>query len=197
MSLFVKICGITSESAAMTAAESGADAVGFVFAESPRRVDPARATALAGELPAGLLRVAVFRRPTLTEITNVLDEFDADVVQADFQSLVGLEHLDLLPVYREPVTTQPMQPRFLYEGERSGIGSRVDPEEAARLARGTEMVLAGGLDPGNVGEAIATVQPFGVDVSSGVETSPGVKSPDLIRSFIAAARSAAERLVTT
>lgn len=197
MSLFVKICGITSEAAALTAAEWGADAVGFVFAESPRRVDPARAGALAGELPAGMLRVAVFRRPSAAEIIDVLGEFDADVVQADYQSLVGFGHLDLLPVYREPVTTQPIQPRFLYEGERSGIGARVDLEEAARLARGSEMVLAGGLDPGNVGEVITAVKPYGVDVSSGVETSPGVKSPDLIRSFIAAARSAAERLVTT
>lgn len=197
MSLFVKICGITSALAAHAAAESGADAVGFVFAESPRQVNPAQASALARDLPAGVLRVAVFRRPSIPEIDTVLDEFAADVVQADFQSLVGFARLATLPVYREPVTALPTQPRFIYEGARSGVGSRVDPEQAARLARGNEMVLAGGLDPDNVAGAIAAVKPFGVDVSTGVETAPGDKSPELIRSFVAAARSAAERLVRT
>ena len=196
MSLFVKICGITSPVAASAAVEAGADAVGFVFAESPRRVAPSEARAIAEDLPPGILCVAVFGRPALGEIAAVLDEFDADVVQADHESLDGYEERQILPVYREPVTARPTQLRFLYEGARSGVGARVDESEAARVARFGEMVLAGGLDPGNVGRAITAIRPYGVDVSTGVETAPGVKSPELIGSFVAAARSAAERLVT-
>lgn len=196
MSLFVKICGITSPVAASAAVEAGADAVGFVFAESPRRVAPAEARAIAEDLPPGILCVAVFGRPLLAEIAAVLDEFDADVVQADHESLDGYEERQILPVYRERVTARPTQLRFLYEGARSGVGARVDESEAARVARFGEMVLAGGLDPGNVGRAITAIRPYGVDVSTGVETAPGVKSPELIGSFVAAARSAAERLVT-
>lgn len=196
MSLFVKICGITSAEAADAAIESGADAIGFVFADSPRRIEAAQANAIAEDLPSDVLRVAVFRRPTLSEIGAVLGEFDADVVQADHESLVGFEDRPILPVYHEPVTERPVHPRFLYEGARSGVGTRVDEAEARRLARLGEMVLAGGLDPRNVGASIAAIRPYGVDVSSGVETTPGVKSPELIRSFVAAARSAAERLVS-
>lgn len=196
MTLFVKICGITGVEAAAAAVGSGADALGFVFADSPRRIEPGQANAIAEGLPSGVLRVAVFRRPTPSEIDAVLGEFDADLVQADHESLVGFEDRPLLPVYREPVTERPGHPRFLYEGARSGAGTRVDESEAARVARLGEMVLAGGLDPRNVGAAISAIRPFGVDVSSGVETAPGVKSPELISSFVAAARSAAERLVT-
>lgn len=196
MSLFVKICGITDSSAAAAAVQAGASALGFVFAESPRQLSPTQACALAADLPEGVLRVAVFRRPSLDEIRAVLDEFDADVVQADHESLGGFEDRPTLPVYREPVGERPGHPKFLYEGSRSGAGVRVDMSEAARVARIGEMVLAGGLDPGNVADVITAVRPHGVDVSSGVETAPGVKSPELIVSFVAAARSAAERLVT-
>lgn len=196
MSLFVKICGITNATAAHAAVESGADAVGFVFADSPRRVDPAQARAIGEGLPSGVLRVAVFKRPTLADMATVLDEFDADVVQADHQSLAGYDGRPTLPVYREPLTGRPDHSRFLYEGVTSGVGARVDESEAARVATLGEMVLAGGLDPGNVGAAITAIRPFGVDVSTGVETAPGIKSPELIGSFVAAARAAAERLVT-
>lgn len=196
MSLFVKICGISDEEAGLAAASAGADAVGFVFAESPRQVSPRLAIAISGELPPHLLRVAVFRHPSPTEIEAVLEEFTPDIIQADVASLTGVEGISTLPVFREGGDAVPEGGRFLYEGPLSGVGEGVDLARAADLARLGDMVLAGGLRPDNVGRVIATVRPFGVDVSSGVEDAPGSKDPSLIRSFVAAARTAEERLVS-
>ena len=195
MSLFVKICGITDIDAGMAAAAAGADAVGFVFADSPRQLSPSEALAISGELPPALLRVAVFRDPVLAEIEEVLERFTPDAVQADVGALDGLNDFTTLPVYREGGVEMPDGGRFLYEGLVSGAGQTVDLSKAAAMARLGEMVLAGGLRPDNVGRAIVTVRPHGVDVSSGVETAPGRKDPSLIRSFVAAARAAEERLV--
>lgn len=195
MSLFIKICGITDLGAAQVAVEAGADAIGFVFAASPRRVTPRQALAISGELPANLLRVAVFRRPSSAEIDAALEEFTPDLVQADHDTIRHLEDIATMPVFRDGVDAGPDGGRFLYEGPVSGAGQLVDLERALSVGRLGDMVLAGGLRPDNVGAVISKVKPFGVDVSSGVETSPGVKDPVLIRSFVAAARAAEERLV--
>lgn len=195
MRLFVKICGITDQEAAQGAVSSGADAVGFVFATSLRQVTPRQAVAISGELPPGVLRVAVFRRPDQAEIEAVLEEFTPDLVQADQNALHAFDAVATLPVFREDGDEAPDGGRFLYEGPVSGVGRLVDLGRASSMARLGDMVLAGGLQPDNVGRAIASVRPFGVDVSSGVESSPGVKDPALIRSFVAAARAAEERLV--
>lgn len=196
MSLFVKICGISDEEAALAAAAAGADAVGFVFADSPRRVSPRQAITISGELPPDVLRVAVFRAPARAEIEAVLEVLTPDVIQADAPSLVGLEGFARLPVHRDGTGPLPDGGRFLYEGPVSGVGQMVDLARAAEVARLGEMVLAGGLRPDNVGRVVAGVRPFGVDVSSGVETAPGVKDPALIRSFVSAARLAEERLAS-
>jgi phosphoribosylanthranilate isomerase len=195
MSLFVKICGITDVDAGMAAAVAGADAVGFVFADSPRQLSPAQAVAISGELPPGILRVAVFRNPGPAEIEEVIERFTPDIVQADVGALDDLHGFTTLPVYRDGGVEMPDGGRFLYEGPVSGAGQTVDLSKATGMARLGEMVLAGGLRPDNVGRAIVTVRPHGVDVSSGVETAPGMKDPSLIRSFVAAARTAEERLV--
>ena len=191
----MKICGITELAAAEAAVEAGADAVGFVFASSPRQIDPRDAVHIAGELPPATLRVAVFRRPELGEIETVLDVFTPHLVQADHESLGGFAGTDTLPVYREGDVFDPDGGRFLYEGPISGVGQTVDMARAAEVARMGDMVLAGGLRPDNVADAIRQVGPYGVDVSSGVEASPGVKDPALIRSFVAAVRAAEERAV--
>lgn len=196
MSLFVKICGLTDALAAETAVASGVQAIGFVFAASPRRVSSAQAREIASVIPKSVLRVAVFRRPTVAEVMTVMEEFGPDAVQADHDVLPEVEGVGLLPVYREGVGGLPTGGRFLFEGPVSGMGRSVGLDGAARLARIGEMIIAGGLDPDNVGEAVTTVKPYGVDVSSGVESSPGVKSPELIESFVAAARAAEERLVS-
>lgn len=194
--LFIKICGITELATAHAAVEAGADAVGFVFASSPRKVDPGHAVHISGELPPATLRVAVFRRPTLDDIDAVLDVFTPDLVQADYESLEGFGAIDTLPVFREGAESAPDGGRFLYEGPVSGSGRSVEMSTAAEVARLGDMVLAGGLRPDNVGHAIDQVRPYGVDVSSGVESSPGVKDPALIRSFVAAVRAAEERAVS-
>lgn len=197
MSVFVKICGISDVGAALAAADAGADAVGFVFAPSPRQVSPRTAVAISAELPARVLRVAVFAEPTLQEIEAVLELFTPDLIQADHHCLSGLEGVETLPVHRSGTGVDIESGRFLYEGPVSGSGRMVDLGVAAGVAGLGDMVLAGGLCPGNVGLAIDRVKPYGVDVSSGVETAPGVKDPSLIESFVAAARAAQERLVKT
>lgn len=195
MSLFVKICGITDSAAAESAVEAGADAVGFVFATSPRQVTTGVAASISAGLPPEILRVAVFRRPSRGELEQVLEDFTPDLVQADSESLKGFGEIATLPVFREGVGATPDGGRFLYEGPASGSGRVVDLSTAAEVARAGDMVLAGGLGPDNVGSAISRVRPYGVDVSSGVESSPGTKDPELIRSFVYTAREAGERLV--
>lgn len=195
MTLFVKICGITGLDGAEAAVEAGADAIGFVFAASPRQVSVREALSISGELPPDVLRVAVFRHPGAGEIEEVLEGFTPDLVQADHDTLGGVEGVATLPVFRDGSGALPDGGRFLYEGPVSGVGQPVDLGRAAAMGRLGDMVLAGGLRPDNVGRAIAVVRPYGVDVSSGVETEPGSKDPALIRSFVAAARAAQERLV--
>lgn len=197
MSLFVKICGVTDVPTATVAADAGADAIGFVFAPSPRQISPLEAVAISAEIPPRVLRVAVFRRPDRREIDAVLEHFTPDVVQADRESLLELSGVDTLPVFRSRGGAVPDGGRFLYEGPASGAGQLVDLDGAAAVARLGDMVLAGGLRPENVDVAIDRVRPYGVDVSSGVEAAPGAKDPWLIRTFVAAARAAQERLVRT
>jgi phosphoribosylanthranilate isomerase len=194
MSLHVKICGISDAGSAMAAAEAGADAIGFVFyPRSPRLVSPERARSIAAGLPEGVETVAVFLRPSADEMRRVLDVFDADRVQADADFLGGHGRVQVLPVFREGPDlearlTEHGGGRFLLEGRRSGVGERVDWARAAALAQMGQMTLAGGLNPDNVAEAIGEVHPFGVDVSSGVESRPGVKDPHRIREFVVRAR---------
>ncbi len=192
--VFVKVCGLTTMEAAETCAELGVDAVGFVFADSPRRVTPRQARAMAEVLPESTSRVAVFRHLLPDVIDVVVDELRPHVIQADHDSLSEIGDVELLPVYREGGVPPPLGVRYLYEGRESGRGRSVDWLAAARLAVEGEMILAGGLSPETVTQAIAVVRPFGVDVSSGVEMAPGRKSPERIRSFVAAVRDAEERM---
>lgn len=198
MSLLVKICGLKSAADVDTVVAAGADAVGFVFAESPRRVTPAEASAASRDLPAAVRRVAVMRHPTNAEWQAVLDEFRPDVLQTDAGDFATLDvpgEIERWPVLREGRDDTGSLPRvFLYEGPTSGAGVTVDWTLAASIARRGRMILAGGLSAANVGAAVTTVRPYGVDVSSAVESGPGVKDPQLIREFIEAARAAEQTL---
>lgn len=196
MSLFVKICGVTDVPAAITAADAGVDAIGFVFSRSPRRISPLKALAISAEVSPRVLRVAVFANPSAREVEEVLEHFTPDLIQADYQSMRELTGFDILPVFRSGSPVNADGGRFLYEGPVSGVGQMVDLDRAAAVARLGDMVLAGGLRPDNVGVAVDRVRPHGVDVSSGVEAVAGEKDPSLIRSFVAAARAAQERLVS-
>jgi len=196
MNLLVKICGITGHDALGAAVDAGADAVGFVFhAPSPRNLAPAEAAALAAHLPPGVRAVAVTWHPTQATVDAVLAAFAPDAWQTDavdFDRLSLPARVERWPVYRAGRPTPATLPfRLLFEGPRSGAGEVADWSEAAGLARRTELILGGGLTAGNVGVAIASVRPFGVDVSSGVESAPGHKDPERVRQFVSAARKAA------
>jgi phosphoribosylanthranilate isomerase len=145
-------------------------------------------------VPEGVERVAVFLHPTQALVDAVLAAIEPDWLQTDAGDLPGLrlpEGRRVLPVLRDDAVEAAALPgRILFEGARSGAGERADWRAAAALAGATQLVLAGGLDPANVAEAVRTVRPFGVDVSSGVERERGVKDAALIREFIRAAREA-------
>ena len=193
MAIWVKICGLTTHDAVEAAVAAGADAVGFVFAPSKRQVTPALAAQLAQRVPRRIPRVAVMLHPTQSQLDEVWSAFRPDVLQtdvADLQTLRVPMGLMVMPVVRGG-GRQPRYRRILFEGPVSGVGSTSDWNGAAQLARTTELVLAGGLNATNIADAIATVRPFGVDVSSGVEAAPGIKDPARIHEFVQRARAAA------
>lgn len=197
---WIKVCGLTTPEAVFAALSAGADAIGFVFAESVRRTTPERAAQLAAPARGRAKCVAVTRHPTRAAVDEILKFFRPDLLQTDVEDLEHLElpkQLELLPVLRATGGTPAMlPPRLLFEGPTSGRGQRVDWNQARSLARQTQMVLAGGLTPENVAQAIATVHPYGVDVSSGVEQQPGIKSVEKIAAFVAAARASAQEEIS-
>ena len=192
--MWVKVCGLTSSEAVAAAVDAGVDAVGFVFAESKRQVTAQRAVELARDVPKHIVRVAVMLHPTQRQLDEVWSVFRPDVLQTDLEDLDVLNvpaQLQVTPVIRAGRALPGSLPsRLLFEGPVSGTGATTDWSEAARVARRTELILAGGLKPGNVASAIATARPFGVDVSSGVEARPGVKDPEKIHEFVRNARAA-------
>jgi phosphoribosylanthranilate isomerase len=197
VSLFVKICGLRDAANVAASVEAGANAIGFVFAESVRRVTPRQARDASEMCPANITRVAVMRHPSDEQWQNVLDEFRPDVLQTDAGDFADLdipENVIRWPVIREGEDVQELPEVFLYEGASSGSGETVDWSRAATIAARGRMILAGGLDADNVARAIAEVRPWGVDVSSAVESAPGLKEPELIRRFIGAVRAAEREL---
>ena len=199
MSLLVKICGLRNEADVIAAIEAGADAVGFVFADSVRKISAREAAAATANMHEDTRKVAVMRHPTNDEWQDVLLEFRPDALQTDIQDFETLDIPDtvqMIPVIREgnPVLDADLPDVFLYEGANSGQGEVVDWQRAAAIAERGKMILAGGLSAANLSNAIASVRPFGVDVSSAVESEPGVKSHELIREFINAARVAEQKL---
>jgi phosphoribosylanthranilate isomerase len=192
--MWIKICGMTTAAAVAAALAAQADAIGFVFAPSTRQLDPQTAARLAAPARGRVRCVAVSRHPTQAALDEIVSVFAPDVLQADLSDLERLQlpaGLELLPVVRAGAAARlSLPPRVLFEGPVSGSGMRTDWRAAGRLARATQLVLAGGLNAANVAAAIAAVQPFGVDVSSGVEAQPGLKSPLAIANFVAAARAA-------
>ncbi len=183
----------------MAAIHAGVDAVGFVFHEaSVRHVTPNQAAHLARLVPDSVLTVAVTRHPSQALIDSIFSAWMPDVFQTDAADMAirslpsGVQRL---PVLRTGTAlAMPLPAWCLYEGADSGHGKTADWREAAVLAQQTRLVLAGGLRPETVGEAIRLTQPWGVDVSSGVESAPGVKDVDLIHQFVTAARIAAVSL---
>lgn len=196
----VKICGITRADDAAIAVSLGAWAIGFVFwPKSPRYIDPARARAIAGALPGHVERVGVFVDEQPDRVRDVVSRVGLTAVQLHGSEVrgdwtapgppvikaVGLEHPQ-----REAILSEWRDTRVLIDAHdphrRGGTGRTTDWTVAAGIASGREIVLAGGLCAENVAQAIARVQPWGIDVSSGVEDAPGVKNPERLRALFAA-----------
>ena len=197
MSVFVKVCGLRDAECVRAAAEAGADAVGFVFAESPRRVSPAEARDATKDLPEQVQRVAVMRHPSNDEWQAVVEGFGPDVLQTDAEDFATLEIAENVirwPVLRqrEGEAVEALPEVFVYEGADSGTGKTIDWGLARNIATQGKMILAGGLNPDNVGQALLDLGgslPWGVDVATGVEVD-GRKNADRIKAFIAAVAAA-------
>lgn len=204
MRIWVKICGVRSARDIEVAVGAGADAVGFVFAESPRRLGIVEARRLCQAVPRTVRRVAVLRYPEPALLREVAFQFVPDLIQVEPESLQHPMAGDsrILPVLHDgPDVEQELEelllrydhtaPVVVFEAAgRGGRGRRPNWNRARRMARRVRLILAGGLTPDNVADAILTVRPFGVDVSSGVETTPGRKDPIKIRAFVSGVRAA-------
>ena len=203
--MFIKICGITNEQDALLAVALGADALGFVFAPSPRQVAPSKVREIVRRLPAEIVTVGVFRDELPKRINDIMQEAHLQGAQ-----LHGHESLLVTSEVSESVrfsikavvAGSPDAARadefvcdaILVDGLSPGSGEVFDWALMNEIPLGLRVILSGGLHPQNVKEGIDRMRPWGVDVSSGVEKSHGLKDPVKMRQFIANARSAAREI---
>ncbi|HET6168846.1 MAG TPA: phosphoribosylanthranilate isomerase [Terracidiphilus sp.] len=220
MSLWIKICGNTSLDDARLAVEAGADAVGFVFAPSPRRVTMDQVAAITRHLPQAVEQIGVFVDAPLEEIEFAVRacrltgvQLHSDDAGPELPALLRVRLGPLLRIVRvvhfgpdaaaraAAISLDPSVDAMLVDSRTAtavgGTGVVFDWDLAATTlfqnAKERKFIAAGGLSPANVTEAVATLQPWGVDVVSGVEASPGRKDPEKVREFIAKARAAERR----
>jgi phosphoribosylanthranilate isomerase len=203
--VFLKICGITRLEDATHAVASGASALGFVlWRRSPRYVTPEQVREIVDGLPAGTQTIGVFVDEPVDGVRRAAEIAGLSAVQLnDAASPADVERIGV-PVFKvvtlgdtkRAIEAWPEEVTLLLDAHdpvrRGGTGTTVDWNAAEAIARRRRLVLAGGLTPANVEEAIARVLPFGVDVASGVESSPGVKDADKVARFLANARRAFE-----
>ncbi|MFI9170787.1 phosphoribosylanthranilate isomerase [Streptomyces lincolnensis] len=198
-SLFVKICGLKTERDVDTAVEAGADAIGFVFSASPRRIDAATAARLARRVPEHVLTVGVFRAEPLDEVRSVAEAADIRAVQLhgpedrDYYDDLAAGGWTLIRAAAfgdaVPRCGELGEDMLLVDAPVPGSGVAWDWTSKPLVGPGEKWLLAGGLTPDNVRDAVDATRPWGVDVSSGVERSRGVKDPALITAFVEAARA--------
>lgn len=196
----VKICGITRVEDGLAAAAAGADAIGLVFyPRSSRWVEPQQAAHIVAALPPFVTTVGLFVDAEPGFVREVINRVALDLLQFHgeegpaYCAGFGRPYIKAVPM-REPVDTATYARRFIDArallldshggGRIGGSGERFDWERVPRLPGGKPVILAGGLEPANVAEAIQRVRPFGVDVSSGVESAKGVKDAALICAFL-------------
>lgn len=200
----VKICGITSVQDALIAVRAGADALGFVFyPPSPRFIEPLKVRAIGAALPPFVARVGLFVNAERGEIERTAAEAGVDMIQlhgderpAFVSSLRGLRIIKAVRVQSESdlkVLALYRVDAYLLDtyvpGQPGGTGRSFDWTIARRAALEGPVIVAGGLTPENVEEAVRTARPYAVDVSSGVEAEPGVKDKEKVREFIRRAKS--------
>lgn len=196
----VKICGITCVEDALAAAAAGADAVGLIFAPSPRRLSPERARDIVAALPPLVTTVGVFVNASLAYIRRVRDYCGLDLVQLhgdeDPATVAALAPrvIKALPLAPGRVPSARVFPGAMLlldaarPGQRGGTGVSFDWSLARTLAEQRPVILAGGLEPDNLERAVQTVRPFALDVCSGVEKRPGQKDHQKMARFIARAK---------
>ena len=200
----VKICGITSVEDALAAVEAGADALGFVFVPGTSRVvDPDVVEGIVKELPPLVTTVGVFVDQPLEDILRIASRSPLQVIQLHGRESEAFSRSVPLPVIKAirvrdvrdlaPVATYPARAFLLdafVEGQAGGTGTSISWDVARQVKSKVPIILAGGLRPESVAQAVRIVRPYAVDVSSGVERSPGRKDHKKVREFIAAVREA-------
>ena len=198
--MFVKICGITRLEDAEAAVSCGADALGFIFwPKSPRRVDPDHARAIVSTLPAFVTAVGVFVDQPVEDVNRIASIARLGAVQLhgnespDYARSVDRPVVKAIAVGANDATAVDVWPSHVLvlldvhdPVRRGGTGQIVDWTAAAEMARRRRTILAGGLTAGNVADAIARVRPYGIDVSSGVESSPGIKDHGRLKALFEA-----------
>ncbi len=198
----VKICGITRTTDALHAVACGADALGFVFyAQSPRCIDPEQAAKIVTELPPFVTSVGLFVNADAGTVREVVarcrldavqyhgDEEPADCAQAPVRAIKALRVRDVESLtHHQRFQVSALLLDAWSPDAYGGTGHTFDWGLAADIARQRPVILAGGLTPENVAAAVDAVNPYAVDVSSGVEIAPGIKDPHMVAAFIAAAK---------
>lgn len=200
--MFVKVCGTTSEEDALLAVAMGADAVGFIFAPSKRQVSPALVGDIVKRLPPETLTVGVFKDEAPQRVVDIVRATGLKAAQLhghESPEQTQLVRQSLPIVFKvfsagDPAVRQARQhgaDAVLVDNKGGGTGQVFDWRLAEDVPAGVKLVLAGGLGPDNVADAIRTVHPWGVDAASMLESSPGRKDARKVRAFVAAAREAA------
>jgi phosphoribosylanthranilate isomerase len=198
--VFVKIEGITSEEDALLAVAMGADALGFVFAPSKRQIAPGRAADIVKRLPPEILTVGVFQDEAAQRLVEIVQHCGLKAAQLHGHETAEVtrwvsERIYTIKAFRAGdaaiADAASYGPRaIIIDAPSPGSGEVFDWRLADGAPPGLPLILAGGLTPENVADAIAAVRPWGVDVATGVEASPGKKDPRKLRAFIAAAKAA-------
>jgi phosphoribosylanthranilate isomerase len=199
--VFVKVCGTTSEQDALLAVAMGADAIGFIFAPSPRQVPPSLVADIVKRLPPEIMTVGVFRDEAASRVVEIVHTTGLRAAQ-----LHGHEPPDVTRWVKARVPTvikafaaggpgvkdarEHGADVVMIDNPQPGSGQVFDWSLASDVSGAVKLLLAGGLNAGNVTDAIVTVHPWGVDVCTGVEVEPGRKDPRKVREFVTAVRAA-------
>lgn len=212
MRTWIKFCGTTSLEDALAAIEAGADALGFIFAPSKRRVTIDQAREIIGQLPAAVEKVGVFMDATIAEVCDTIGRIELTGIQLHDSRSAGAIY-DSLPSERRrslrvirTIVMKDEESRgsallksmgadtWLFDSG-AGSGKTFDWQATRKQLGGWQgrLIIAGGLTPENVGEAITTFSPWGVDVVSGIEREPGRKDPTKMKAFVAAVRKAEQK----